>query len=188
MAVKNPVFESPAVSAVARHPVKMSHTVGTTQVEEDISKNEEKIADSVTTVKSEETVEKDKEKEADSAMTEKFEEMEDLQPLPDLPTNIGSKLPEPEPERSEDEQAVKTYNVRFRPGINFEQQSLLLMDKVTCKEHGWLPNIEDRCIMEVMTTKEVADRIKGLDEVVSVEPFLGVHNFGGFSIDPFIYV
>ncbi|GMJ15573.1 hypothetical protein HRI_005226500 [Hibiscus trionum] len=162
----------------------MSHTVGTTQVEEDISKNAEKIADTV--------------------MTEKFEDMEDP-PHPDLEeeewiyapeksTNMVSELLEPE--QSKDEEAVKWYNVRFRPSMNFEQQSLLLMDKVTCEGRGYLINIEDRCIMEVRMTKEDADRIEGLDEVVSVEPFLGVHKFTlssppgpvvDYSYDPFGY-
>ncbi|KAK8637725.1 hypothetical protein V6N13_136190 [Hibiscus sabdariffa] len=158
--------------------------VGTTQVEEDISKNAEKIADSVTSVKSEETVKKDKEEEADSVMTQKFEEMEDPPHLqhwicaPEKATNTGGELLEPE--QSKDEEAEMWYNVRFRPGINREQQSDLLIATLT-NDRCYLRNIEDDCIMEVFTTKEDAARIKGLDEVVSVEPFLGVHNFGLLS-------
>ncbi|KAK8618753.1 hypothetical protein V6N13_132734 [Hibiscus sabdariffa] len=38
-------------------------------------------------------------------------------------------------------------------------------------------NIDDHSLMEVLMTKEDAAKIEGLDEVVSVEPFLGVHKF-----------
>ncbi|KAK8637724.1 hypothetical protein V6N13_136189 [Hibiscus sabdariffa] len=166
--------------------------VGTTQVEEDISKNAEKIADSVTSVKSEETVKEDKEEEADSVMTQKFEEMEDPPHLqhwiyaPEKATNThgyayqGSELLEPEHSKDEEAEMVGFthvwYNVRFRPGINFYEQSDLLIATLT-NDRCYLPNIEDDCIMEVFTTKEDVARIKGLDEVVSVEPFLGVHKY-----------
>ncbi|KAK8520496.1 hypothetical protein V6N13_031057 [Hibiscus sabdariffa] len=179
------LFKSPTVAAVARHSVKMSHTVGTTQVGEDISKNAEKIADSVTSVKSEETVKEDKEEEADSVMTQKFEEMEDPPPhlqhwicAPEKATNTGGELLEPE--QTKDEEAEMWYNVRFSPGINFHEQSKLLRATLT-NDRCYLHNTEDDCIMEVFTTKEDAARIKGLDEVVSVEPFLGVHNVGLLS-------
>ncbi|KAK8608350.1 hypothetical protein V6N13_023776 [Hibiscus sabdariffa] len=164
----------------ASHPVKMSHTVGTTQVEDDISENSEKIADSVKTVKSEETVNKDKEKEADSSFS------------PEKSTNTGCELIEPE--QSKDEEAVKWYNVRFKPGMNFEQQSYLLEDELSSESPGYLPNINDHSLMEVLMTKEDAAKIEGLDEVVSVEPFLGVHKFcdspppspeGGYGFDIF---
>ncbi|KAK8543287.1 hypothetical protein V6N13_136188 [Hibiscus sabdariffa] len=217
------VDRSPTVAAVASHP--MSHTIGTTQVEEDISKNAEKIADSVRTAKSEESVKEDNEEAGNSGilcfpifslkayvfhfrdfmgfcvlfsdfmefgishtlfgrggfyLTQKFEEMEDPPHLqhwiyaPEKSTNTGR---EPlEPEQSKDEEAEMWYNVRFRPGINREQQSDLLIATLT-NDRCYLPNIEDDCIMEVFTTKEDVARIKGLDEVVSVEPFLGVHKY-----------
>ncbi|KAL4310839.1 hypothetical protein GQ457_01G000630 [Hibiscus cannabinus] len=77
------------LASVASHPVKMSHTVGTTQIEQDIWETAEEIA--VMTLESEETItEEDKDKEGSMLLA---------------------------PERSETESKM-WYIIRFWPGVD----------------------------------------------------------------------
>ncbi|KAK8641069.1 hypothetical protein V6N13_010499 [Hibiscus sabdariffa] len=184
---------------------EMSYKVGATQAEEDISKYAEKIVDSYQNMKSEETVMEDKEKKVDPFLTMNSDEIEYPPHLevmfcpPEESTDSDCELLEPEPRK--DEEGRMWYNVRFCPGISIPEQLLLLKDNLTCDRSGFLRNIEDKCIMEVSMTKENAATFAGLEEVLSVEPFLGVHKYhrlkppgpevgyctGVLSLDPFVY-
>ncbi|KAL4336117.1 hypothetical protein GQ457_07G038030 [Hibiscus cannabinus] len=184
---------------------EMSYKVGATQAEEDISKNAEKIVDSYQNMKSEETVTEDKEKKVDPFLTMNFDEkvysphLEVVFCPPEESTDSDGELLEPEPRK--DEEGKMWYNVIFCPGIRIPEQMLLLKDNLTGDIYNFLPNIEDESIMEVFMTKEDAATFAGLEEVLSVEPFLGVHKYhllkppgpevgyctGVLSLDPFVY-
>ncbi|KAK8645181.1 hypothetical protein V6N13_119024 [Hibiscus sabdariffa] len=123
----------------------------------------------------------DKEKKVDPFLTMNFDEIvypPDLKVMfcpPEESTDSDSELLEPEPRK--DEEGRMWYNVRFCPGIRIPEQMLLLKDNLTGDIYNFLPNIEDECIMEVLMTKENAATFAGLDDVESVEPFLGVHKY-----------